>query len=146
MKKKEADLLTMPYPFPGQKRVAHLDRAAQFAPFAALTGYDEALYEKARYTEDRMDFLEDQERLINQALVRAIQNLACQPRVHLVYFVPDNKKQGGHYQSLEARIVQWDAPRSQLILDNRQRINIHDLIELVILDAQENFFGDWPDN
>lgn len=68
------------------------DRAAQFSPFAALTGYDAAVDETARYTEIREELTEDKVNKLNDDLNRLLDMLDERPEIRVTYFVPDKRK------------------------------------------------------
>ena len=80
-----------------RKRMSNYDRAAQFAPFAALTGHDEAIKETARLTDDYMEMGEDRLGELSEKIQLLIDNLSEQPEITVVYFVPDERKSGGSY-------------------------------------------------
>lgn len=73
------------------------NRAAQFAPFAALTGYEEAIIETARLTAPKVDMMEDNQQLLDRKLALLSHSLREQPTVSITYFQPDKKKSGGQY-------------------------------------------------
>ena len=76
------------------------NRAAQFAPFAALTGYEEAIIETARLTAPKVDMMEDNQQLLDRKLVLLSHSLREQPTVSITYFQPDKKKSGGQYLTI----------------------------------------------
>ena len=78
-------------------RMSMLERAAQFQPFRALTGYEDAVRETARLTDDRVELTEDEKALLDGKLQRLADNLASHPLVTVTYFQPDKKKAGGEY-------------------------------------------------
>ena len=80
-----------------RKRMSNYDRAAQFAPFAALTGHDEAIKETARLTDDYMEMGEDRLGELSAKIQLLIDKLSQQPEITVVYFVPDERKSGGSY-------------------------------------------------
>ena len=86
------DIISRPYTG-GRRRMPQLDRAAQFAPFAALNGHGEALTETARLTEDPIELMEEGIMMLNRKLT------ALEPgqQVTVVYFQPDSRKSGGSY-------------------------------------------------
>lgn len=79
-------------------------RAAQFAPFAALTGYDRALAETLRSTVSRLDLSEDDKERLNRQLVWISQHLHEMPIARITFFIPDSKKAGGNYKQIEGCI------------------------------------------
>ena len=80
-----------------RKRMSNYDRAAQFAPFATLTGHDEAIKETARLTDDYMEMGEDRLGELSAKIQLLIDNLTEQSEITVVYFIPDERKSGGSY-------------------------------------------------
>ena len=80
-----------------RKRMSNYDRAAQFAPFAALTGHDEAIKETARLTDDYMEMGEDRLGELSAKIQLLIDKLSEQPEITVVYFIPEVRKSGGSY-------------------------------------------------
>ena len=92
------DIINLPNPTPTcRPRMSALDRAAQFAPFAALTGHDEAIKETARLTDDCIEMGEDRLGELSAKIQLLIDKLSEQPEITVVYFVPDERKSGGSY-------------------------------------------------
>ena len=108
--------------------MAIIDRAAQFAPFAALTGYGAAIDETARLTDGRPDLDEQQLAELNE---RRFQIMA-QPNtvVCITYFVPDEKKEGGRYEQAEGPIKKIDEIAKVIVTDRGERIPIENIVEL----------------
>ena len=121
------------------------DRAAQFAPFAALTGYDEEIDEAARLTSDRLELDEAQMELISSELTRAAKALeknrregrAEAPAARITYFVPDARKQGGEYVTAETEIKKIDPLKRTLVLSGGETIKIDDIYELKMLGTED---------
>lgn len=111
-------------------RMSAIDRAAQFSPFAALSGYDDAIRETLRQTERRIGSDEDEKVEINRKLryLKAVE--AEHPMASFVYFVPDARKEGGEYVSLTAQVRRIDALNQVVWLMNGQSISIDDLLEV----------------
>ena len=90
------DIINLPHHIsPTRQRMSMHDRAAQFAPFAALVGYDEAVAETARLTELRPELDEQEQRAINERLAYIAEHIDEHPEVRIKYFVPDECKSGG---------------------------------------------------
>ena len=90
------DIINLPHHVsPTRKRMSMHDRAAQFAPFAALVGYDDAVAETARLTEVRPELDEQEQRAINERLAYIADHIHEQTEVRIKYFVPDEHKSGG---------------------------------------------------
>ena len=83
-------------------------RAAQFAPFAALTGYSDAVKEKARLTNKKIDMDEEALLIINLKLQEINNIIDTKPKVSITYFIKDQKKQGGHYANIIDNIRKID--------------------------------------
>ena len=103
------------------------DRAAQFAPFAALTGYEEIIDETARPVEERRELAEDARAILDERVKTLAAHLAEQPSVTVVYFVPDQRKQGGSYRHVTGRLVAITTAEPDLRLADGSVIPIRDL-------------------
>lgn len=125
------DILHLPHPtsktHPPMERI---NRAAQFAPFAALTGYDDAVKEAARFTDRKVE-LDEYERSALDERLQTIQNhLAEQREITFKYFVPDKKKVGGAYVDVVGIVRKLDALGHQVVLTNGTRIPVDAIIEI----------------
>ena len=104
------------------------DRAAQFLPFAALTGYDAAVSETARLTEERVELDAQEAERLGEKLAALIKRQQEQPELSLLYFVPDTRKAGGAYVRLDGRLKKiTDFPRCVYLTDG-SRIPIEDIV------------------
>mgnify|MGYP003305899876 CR=1 FL=1 len=83
------------YSSPARPRMSRMNRAAQFAPFAALTGYDAAVTETARLTDMRHELTEDERIMLSEKLHILSENEQGRPVVGITYFMPDSRKSGG---------------------------------------------------
>ena len=107
-------------------------RAAQFAPFAALTGYEEAVKETSRFTEDKIE-LNDEEKAIIDSKIREIKNkLNSNPKVTITYFIPDSKKTGGAYVTIMGNVKKIDEYKQCLILNDKSIVPIKEIIEILM--------------
>lgn len=105
-------------------------RAAQFAPFAALTGYDTAIKEAARLTDKKIEIDEGLKIILNNKLQTIIQNIKDIPEVTFTYFVQDNKKQGGKYTTTKGNVKKIDITNGYVILNDKTKIIINDIINI----------------
>ena len=107
-----------------------MDRAAQFAPFAALTGHEAAIKETARLTEEEIELNEDSKALLDLRLQELLEHLAEQPTVTVTYFCPDEKKSGGAYETVTGRVKKVDGYAGELVFMDGRRIALGTIIEL----------------
>ena len=107
------------------------NRAAQFAPFAALSGHEEAIAETMRHTEPFKELSEDEKNLISQKLNYAIDNHS---HIEITYFVPDKTKSGGYYERVSGEIMKWDEFENTLHLKDKKIIKIKYISEIYIKD------------
>lgn len=108
------------------------DRAAQFAPFAALTGHHEAVRETARLTSERIELDEYCKAVIDGKLQKIQEQLSKEPAVSVTYFVPDEKKAGGSYETAAGCVKKIDEYHRILVLTDGTRIPIDEIIEIDI--------------
>lgn len=118
-------------------RMSALDRAAQFAPFAALTGYDSVIHEIGRPTQEKMELDEMQMLHLNEAMMTIEGRLSERPRVSLTRFVPDTRKKGGSYESLEGRVRNIDHGNGTMVLCDGSSIPLRDLTQLTVCPDEE---------
>lgn len=108
------------------------DRAAQFAPFAALTGHEEAIEETARLTDSEIVLDETAIAAINAKLYEISQRLSEKPVVSITYFCPDTHKEGGAYLTDVGFIRKIDKEEKVLFMDSGIRIPMDRIVELYI--------------
>lgn len=107
-----------------------MDRAAQFAPFAALTGHEAAIKETARLTEEEIELDEDSKELLDLRLQELQEHLAEQPMVTVTYFCPDEKKAGGAYETVTGRVKKVDGYAGELVFTDGRRVELKGIVEL----------------
>ncbi len=107
-------------------------RAAQFLPFAALTGFEGEIAEAARLTEPVPELGEDALVALDEQLALLRQRLSEQPEITLTRFIPDEKKTGGHYESQTGRVRRLDEVHRLLILTDGAKIDIDTIVELLL--------------
>ena len=130
------DMLDLPRPaMPRAKPLTGLERAAQFSPFAALTGYGDAVREKARFTEETPDLSEEERARLDDTLrqICAAARAGQNPGIRILYFVPDEKKAGGAYREAAGRIRKIDFGVQQIVLEDGTRIPVACVVELDIV-------------
>lgn len=107
-----------------------IDRAAQFAPFAALTGYDAAIAETARLTDTKRELSEEQKEAIGRQLLALQARLNTDPQVFVTYFVPDKRKAGGAYKTITGAARKVDETLGVLEMCSGDTIRFDDIISL----------------
>lgn len=112
------------------KQMSIEERSAQFAPFAALTGYEDEVKETERITERMIEITEDIRSILDEK-IHLIQNrIVEQPEVTITYFIADSNKQGGKYQTINGKVKKIDDYKKRIILTNNTDILIKDIIEI----------------
>ena len=113
---------------PTRQRMSIHDRAAQFAPFAALVGYDDAVAETARLTEARPELDEQEQQAINERLAYIADHIHEQPEVRIKYFVPDEHKSGGAIVGISGKVKKISATDGILMFADGNSLLIRDII------------------
>ena len=125
------DIIGLPHPVSKRHRPMSLaDRAAQFAPFAALTGYGDAVLETARVTDRKLELTEDELRVLDEALKELRPLLPQRPSVTFVYFKPDARKDGGAYLTRTGIVKKIDDYGRRILLEDGSIIPMDDLAEI----------------
>ena len=106
------------------------DRAAQFSPFAALTGYDAAIAETARLTDQRVELDEYERQALNEKLQFISEHLKDHPKISITYFIPDHCKEGGEYVTVTGNIKKLDDYEHRIVLMDGTGILIEDVIRI----------------
>ncbi len=106
------------------------DRAARFAPFAAITGYEEMVLEEARVTDERIEMDESSKAALNEKLNMILEFIDEQPEVSITYFEPDKRKAGGAYVTVTGTVKRIDEYEHLVIMTDGKKINIDDIYNL----------------
>lgn len=104
------------------------DRAAQFAPFAALTGYGDAVNETARLTDEKPQLDENEKSLLDAKLRLAADHANTIGEICVTYFFPDAKKKGGAYLTVTGKIRRIDEIEKKIIFTDKREIPIEDVL------------------
>lgn len=129
--KEYADIINLPHPESKKhKRMSMHDRAAQFSPFAALTGHDAAIKETARLTDSFMDLDETMKASLDDKLVLILEKLNEKPPVTITYFVKDERKAGGSYEVAEGWIRKVDFYERVIVMGDRSRILLDHVVDI----------------
>lgn len=127
------DIINLPHHTSSKHpRMTRTARAAQFAPFAALTGLDDEMEETARLTDKKITLDEEQKQVINRELLFIKNNPQRDIPVIITFFKSDGRKDGGAYIEKEVRIKKIDEINRKLILSDYSEIKIDDLFSVRI--------------
>lgn len=125
------DIISLPHPVSKtHPPMPRAERAAQFSSFAALTGYEEIVAESARLTEARAELDRDALEALDGALRALAAEIETRPEAELRYFVPDEKKAGGRYETLRGRVKKIDEQASLLLLEDGKKIPLGDIVSI----------------
>lgn len=126
-----ADIINLPHHVSSKhSQMPISDRAAQFSPFAALTGHEEAIKETARLTDERIELDEDRKFRLNEKLQTILGCNEKYPEVSILYFLPDTKKAGGSYVTYTGRLKKIDEYEKILVMTDGVRIEINQIYEI----------------
>ncbi len=124
------DIINLPHPNSAKHpRMSMIDRAAQFSPFAALTGHGAAIEETARLTDRRIELTEEEKTVLDEKL-RLLLETGGEGMI--TYFLPDERKDGGAYVAKLGTIKKIDPLEGRVILTDRTAIPIKDILEIEI--------------
>lgn len=125
------DIIDMPHHVSATRpQMSMIDRAAQFSPFAALTGYDAAIKETGRLTDQRIELTEDSRAVLDRKQQLLMDNLAVHPEVSVTYFVPDGRKPGGAYMTASGRVKRIDNYDRTMIFMDGTKILLDAIIDI----------------
>lgn len=126
------DIINLPHHVSNTRKPMTLhNRAAQFAPFAALKGYDSAIKEEAMTTSKKIELDEELKTIINENIKLINNNIKEKPKVIITYFIPDNKKTGGSYETIIGNVKRIDNVNKFIVLTDNKRINFDNLLNIV---------------
>jgi len=145
MNKNYDDIINLPH-FESKKhpRMSLEARSAQFAPFAALTGYEEAIKETARLTDKKIELDEELKQILNNKLQYILENNDINPDVIFTYFVSDKRKSGGKYVEKKCNLKKIDNINGYVTLKDKTKIKIDNIINITSdIFNQINDYNDW---
>ena len=122
------DIIDLPRPKSAHEPMPMSDRAAQFSPFAALTGYDDAIDETARLTDERIELTEEQRAALDykQQYLAALDS----PTVTVTYFVPDERKSGGAYVTHTGVLKRVDEVERMVVFKDGLRVPLDEVMDI----------------
>ena len=128
------DIINLPHHVSTNRpRMSMHDRAAQFAPFAALVGYDDAVAESARLTESRPELHEQEQRELNAKLCTLADHIQEHPDVRIRYYVPDALKSGGAIIEICDQAVKISAETGLLTLTDKRTVEISSIVGIELI-------------
>ncbi len=128
------DIINLTHPEPvNRHRMSMMARAAQFAPFAALTGHDAAIAETGRYTDSPIELGEALTQELDRTLAVLQERIHQHPVVRISHFVPDGHKAGGSYASITAPVKRLDLDSRAIILDDNTPIPLSNILTMQVL-------------
>ena len=133
MNEKYSEIINMPHHVSTKHaQMDRLDRAAQFAPYSALSGYEDSVEETARLTDQKIELDDYEKERINAALI----DLLSDPNgriASITYFRPDKKKDGGAYVTVTGGIGRYDEISKEITLIDGYKIALNDVIEITVM-------------
>ena len=124
------DIIDLPRPKSAHEPMPMGDRAAQFSPFAALTGYEDAIDETARLTDARVELGESAVEELERKLTDLAARISERPEISVTYFVPDARKEGGAYVTRTGTLKRIDELGRELVFADGVRIAVGDIISV----------------
>lgn len=135
MSKSYDDIINLPHHVSKKRpQMSMADRAAQFSPFAALTGHDAAIRETARLTDDRIDLDEGELEILNMRFQLLFDNLDLSPEVTFTWFKPDARKAGGSYETTHGTVKKIDHQNRLIIMQDQTVIPMDDVVRIELED------------
>ena len=127
------DIIYLPHPVSARHgAISNADRAAQFAPFAALTGYDAELAETARLTAPRIELTDSEEQLLNEIYCYLQAHISEHPCVTITYFQPDTKKFGGIYTTVTDCVKKIDELTKSVLFTSGKTVPIAEILSIAV--------------
>lgn len=134
MKNPYEDMMELPHHVSSKRpQMPMSDRAAQFSPFAALVGYDAAIKEAGRLTDERIEPEEDRLNELNMKFRLIKEHLADEPEVSLSYFEPDERKAGGRYLEIFGTVKKIDDFERSLTMKDGTKISVDDILAVELM-------------
>ena len=131
MKNDYDDIINLPHHVSSTRpQMSMIDRAAQFSPFAALTGYDAAIKETGRLTDEKIELDEEALSNLNMKFQILFEKPDEQPDIAITYFKPDETKSGGAYLTTTDKIKKIDEYERIITTANGTKIPMDDVISL----------------
>ena len=131
MRENYEDIINLPYHVSATKpQMSMIDRAAQFSPFAALTGYDAAIKETGRLTDEKIEMDEEALNILNMKFQGLVDSMDDEPEVTFTYFKPDGRKAGGAYIEVTGRVKKVDDFERRIVMQNGTKMPMDDILNI----------------
>lgn len=125
------DIINLPHHVSGSHpQMDIMDRAAQFSPFAALTGYESAAKETQRLTQPKVELDESEKQLLNEKFHQLEAELSKAPVITVTYFVPDKRKEGGAYLTISGKVKKIDYFKKTLQMEQGEQLPFDDISDI----------------
>ena len=125
------DIINLPHHVSATRpQMSMIDRAAQFSPFAALTGYDAAIKETGRLTDEKIEMDEEALNILNMKFQILVDSLDEEPEVTFTYFKPDERKAGGAYLTASGVVKKIDDFERMIVMQNGMKIPMDDILNI----------------
>ena len=131
MSGKYDDIINLPHHVSKNRpQMSMSNRAAQFSPFAALTGFEDTINETARLTDEKINLSKDEKEMLDRWQQFLIEKLSEHPSLTVIYFVPDEKKDGGAYVTVSGNLKKIDTFERWLQFTDGTKIPLDDILEI----------------
>ena len=131
MKDLYEDIINLPHHVSKTRpQMSMIDRAAQFSPFAALTGYDAAIKETGRLTDEKIEMDEEALNILNMKFQLLVDRLADEPEITFTYFKPDERKAGGAYIDVTGKVKKVDDVERLIVMQNGTKMPMDDILNI----------------
>lgn len=125
------DIINLPHHVSSKRpQMSKEQRASQFAPFSALTGYEDAIKETARLTNRKIEVDDGLREVLNNKLNIIEENIKYKPEVLITYFIQDKKKDGGEYNTINGIVRRIDAVNNLIIMEDKSKIDMKDVLNI----------------
>lgn len=131
-----ARIINLPRPTSSHPKMSAIDRAAQFSAFAALVGLDEQMDETARLVDGKIELSEDEIGELNRKFLLLAQKLSADedyPKIKVICFVPDQRKDGGSYVTKIGAVKRIDEVFHKILFTDRSEVSVSDILDFEII-------------
>lgn len=128
---KYLDIINMPHRVSRKHpQMSRYERAAQFAPFAALTGYEDIIKEEGRLTDNRVEINEEAKHILDMKMNILMNSIEKIPHISITYFVPDERKSGGEYITIDENVKKIDILKQQIITEKGTMVPVEEIVDM----------------